>query len=106
MPTDVCLMRSTASAISCLMVMTRLFFSSFWICSTVSAYRVLSCTDVMTANAKTCLPWAGVNVSDVLAPLLHIDTSLYLVGGMLGECSAAFDAGMSRASSTSSVVTA
>ena len=77
MPTDVCLMRSTASAISCLMVMTRLFFSSFWICSAVSAYRVLSCTDVMTANAKTCLPWAGVNVSDVLAPLLHIDRSLY-----------------------------
>ena len=82
-------------------------------CPTVSAYRVLSCTDVMTANVKTCLPWAGVNVSDVLAPLLHIDTSLYLAGGMLGECSAAFDAGggtlssgMSRASSTSSAVTA
>ena len=56
MPSEVCLIRSTASVISCLMVMVSLFFSSAWMVSTVSAHRVLSWTDVIIANANTCLP--------------------------------------------------
>ena len=104
MPDDACLMSSTANAISCIMIVDRLFFSSFWMLSTVSANSVFSCTDVITANAKTCLPCSGVNVNEVLASLLHIVISLYLGGDALSYVSSLVCV-RSRISSTSSVVT-
>ena len=72
--------------------------------STVSANSVLSCTDVMIASAKACLPCAGVSINDDLDSLLHIDTSWYLGGGTLSLFSACVCV-VSRTSSTSSVVT-